>query len=296
MMTKSRKPRRETRNNITNVFRDAAKGIADSAFFDDFASLPERYKRDDVRIHMHVRGELTEFCAIFQYHDRKGLMGNGASFRIPQASGYKSRLCSNHLYKPMLVSVVYFMEHPQEVSASASTALVWLQPLNECLMFRFDTVQHSSALPMELREAIAVFVLPFRATNEKNRELGAGCRCLFVIENQLIDKAIKGRTEIMGDFSDVDSPIQRRRAAIYVYAVHIFSALRIELRLDDVILGITPEGFLHPSESVDFTYCTPYLEARAIKLMYDYATFLSDSDCSEYIADTADATTESVDR
>lgn len=45
----------------------------------------------------------------------------------------------------------------------------------------------------------------------------------------------------------------------------IVSRLRIDLSLEDLIIGVTPEGLLQPSETLNFTYCTPYLEARAIQ-------------------------------
>ena len=97
--------------------------------------------------------------------------------------------------------------------------------------------------------------------------MGVSCRGFAIEEYESVHEAIKSRAEVMGDFSDIDTPTQVWLAA-YSNAVHILPSLRIQLRLDELIIGLTPEGFLGACESLDFTFCTPYLEVRAIERMH----------------------------
>ncbi len=102
-------------------------------------------------------------------------------------------------------------------------------------------------------------------TDQENRELRIACRCIGGLQGELIDQPIDGRAEVVGDLADGDSPVVQRRKRVYANAVRVLAGVRIQLPWDDLILGLSAEGFLSPSESYDLSFCTPYLEARAIQ-------------------------------
>src|SRR5437867_499358 len=66
---------RETLDNFINMFRNTYESDVDALAYQLWHSIPERYKRDDIRMHTHVSGGLADFCAIFQHlaTDSKGI-------------------------------------------------------------------------------------------------------------------------------------------------------------------------------------------------------------------------------
>ncbi len=80
--------------------------------------------------------------------------------------------------------------------------------------------------------------------------------------------------EVVGDFSDSDSPIEREWGHIRLDAVDVITRLRITLGSDYVIGRVAPHSEHFIVEDLDFTFCTPYLEAwafqRVHELIYDH--------------------------
>src|SRR5206468_11908699 len=76
MTRRSGKGRLETLNNIGNVISNLRKGCYDPERLSRVASLSERYKRNDARLHLHFTDSAgtnkTDFCAIFQYVKTSG--------------------------------------------------------------------------------------------------------------------------------------------------------------------------------------------------------------------------------
>ncbi len=277
----SGKLRRETLDNLINLFGDDAERVNHGLPPDCWTPLRERYANNDVRIHMHVLGGLEDFCAIFQYLRPKVKLPIGArklwAYPGSVSSGHCDELDSSANYKqqPMFISIVYFLE-PEERVGSAQLvvpALVWLQPLNYCLMFRAQLANHTSAItePHALEMGDDPLASSDRLVgahaDEEYRELAGVCRCFDIQQGQLINEAIQSRAQIVGDFTNPDTPIKIGWERAYSRAIDVISSLRIEFRLDDLILAITPDSFLNPSEAINFTFCTPYLEARASERM-----------------------------
>jgi len=262
--------RRKTLNNVGHPARDSSEGEDNCFVSYSGTTLPERYKRDEFRVHCHVNGGLHEFCAIFQHADVRASNLNASGRRIPPLSSPRSnsRLAADDLKQPMLVRIVYLMKQIEDIVATptnvhrAEFALVWLQPLDNCLMVRSKAANIASASIFE------AWPLASGPTDEEDWELGVACRCLGIQQCKLPNQAIQSRSQVMGNLPNGDAPIQVG-GDIYAYAVHIFSGLRVELRPDNLIVGVTPEGFLGARERADFTFCTPYLEARAIQRMHD---------------------------
>jgi len=278
--------RDEDINNILDTGGDFIKGEANALSFDCFATMPERYKRRDIRLHMHARGGVEEFCAIFQYSEarEKALLTRVIS-SVEDNNWANARFCGNNLNKSMFVSIINLMEPieriPPSIRDSSTTykmvavpSVVWLQPLDSCLMFAEKVAYHiasvtSSRILKMWNEFSPSPPCSFSGMPElKYRELGIPCGCIGFQQGKLINQPIKSRTKVMRNFSDIDPPLKRRWRAISAHAIDIMSKLCIELRLDGMIVGTLPEGILGKSETLNFTYCTPYLEARAIQRMH----------------------------
>ena len=281
-MPRSIKRKAEILDNVRDIIGDNAKGVNYSLTLDFWTSIPERYKRDELRIHLHVKGSFAVFCAIFQYVARGDIEGIIEMFPPTASDRRHSRFCPEDLNQPMLVRVIDLMEPPQGAAPSPFPALVWLQPLDACLMFRAEVVNHVASIPSPL-DCLTVGVngplelmvhgiakWESRPTPQENRKLLAGvpCRCFGVQGGELVNETIESGPEIMGHLSDPDSPVGVGWGALNAHAIDIFASLRIELRPDDVILGVLPKGILGVTESLDFTFCTPYLEARTIEWMH----------------------------
>lgn len=252
----------------------------DSLILNGFTSLPERYKRGEIRIHMHARSSLEDYCAIFKHYESGAAHVGDAGHRIaPMSIGECARFSPNDLEQPMLVSVVKLLQEIESVAPAISCqsmavpALVWLQPLDACLMLRANAMNHGASTSKVHSFKVWDQQTPslprsqlLSPTDEEDRELADICRCFAIQQYELIHKTIKSRAEVVGNFTDVDAPIRVWLAA-YANAIRIFSRRDVELRPDELIIGITPEGLLEQVETLDLTFCTPYLEARAIERM-----------------------------
>ena len=223
---------------------------------------------------MHVRGGFAEFCAILQYAARETDGGVGAP---PMAVTRPSTPDTNDLDKPMLVSIVDFMEPPErtvslttlpsvmERNRRSVSSFVWLQPLNHCLMFFAERLNHSQSVPIEMRDEFFPLAISFSRSRQPgiwgNWVLVA--RVLGVQQCELINETVECGNRRLWAISPMKTPHWGRgRQTSHVHAIDIISRLRIQFRSDDVILGILPEGVLGQSETLDFTFCTSYLERR----------------------------------
>src|SRR4030042_415571 len=169
-------------------------------------TIGERYKRADLHIHGHIRCGLSEFCAIFQYTE--GPPNEGIVSLSPPSGSKPTSFDSCNLDNPMLVSIVNLFQ-PKE-GAIASTPFGHknrkLEPCVLCNCFRFiQTVQ----------------------------------------EGKLIDEIIKGRTKVVSNFSNINTPIKRRWGSVYFDSIDILARLKILLCTDDTIMSIFEEGILH---------------------------------------------------
>ena len=99
----------------------------------------------DIRPHVHAKLGLTDFCAIYQYAPME-----------PSSIGYESHLglfpsrdegFRHPIWGPLTLS-------PKEgVFTPATPSLVWLQPLDECLMFRSKVTNHVASVASPLSES-----------------------------------------------------------------------------------------------------------------------------------------------
>ena len=283
-MTKSTKLRRETLDNSRDMLTNSAKRIGNMQAFDRAASIGERYHRHDIRIHVHMVGNLSEYCAIFEYHSMPRPKDERDFITTTPRAGNDRPCCPpapHNLYEPMLIRIIDFFEPDEGIVKTATPSLVWLQPLNECLMIQAKIANHATTVASPLSQLPSLSSREFKLArqfvaegfrcppDQKDRELGMACNCVGVQQCHLVDQSVEGRTEIVRDFADADAPIKRWGGAIYMDAIAAVSSLRIQLRPKNLIIGFKRVGFANQFESVDFTFCTPYLEARAIQRVHE---------------------------
>lgn len=260
--------RRETLDNLRDVLRNLSERMGDEHAFDSTTSVPERYEDGDLCIHLHFLSGFGDFCAIFQDCRAETYERILREAIPPLTSVQDAPPGPDDLKQPVLVSIVYLMQQVKRIAPTASPALVWLQPLDSCLMFAAKALNHLSPSATEMGALGALAAAPPRTTHEEDRELGVACRCFGLEKRQLPNDSIEGGAQVMGNFPDANAPIKRWQD-VYKNAIRVFSRLRIELRADNFILGFMPEGFLSENEFLKFTLCTPYLEARAIERMHE---------------------------
>ena len=78
-----------------------------------------------------------------------------------------------------------------------------------------------------------------------------------------MDQTIKGRPKIVGNLPDANPPIEKDWGVVRSDAIDVIARLRITLGPDYVIGRVIPNSEHYIVEDLDFTFCTPYLEARA---------------------------------
>ena len=133
-----------------------------------------------------------------------------------------------------------------------------------------EMTNHTTPILLEMGYKIPSRCLPLGSTDKEYRELSA-CRSVWfgLKECKLIDKTIKSGPEMVSDFANEDSPSWVRWKTSYPDTINLPATLRIELRLDNLIVRFLPEGNFGHTESLDFTFCTPDLETRTIERVHD---------------------------
>ena len=221
LMTKRRlgKLRPETLDNFRNVLRDSEERTRNREALHGSDLFPERYKRGDARLHMHARGSLAESCAIFQYAPVEApFIGpkTGREIITPAALNRPGPPQGrNGRDKPMLVRIIDLFQPVERFFAPTTPAFVWLQPLDECLMFRSEKFDSLTSHRFEM------------LASEQYGKCGSPCWCFGIEERQLVDQSIKSRAEVVGDFTDGDSPIKEEWRLARAHAIDVIASLRI---------------------------------------------------------------------
>lgn len=238
-MPKSREVRRETLDNFENMLRYSAKRIRDWESLHYSSLFSERYKRLDIRIHVHVRGSLSKFCAILQHApmETAPVGPEGISEVIPSQAylGPSAPLWRNGRDKSMLVRIVDLFQPVEGIFTPGTASLVWLQPLNHCLMFAADASKHVASTLFKMLDGFRC-----RPSDEEYRELGSPCGCALVQEHQLVNQPIKGRAKVVRNFPDSDSQIREEWRLARAHAVDNITRLRITLGPDYVVWRVLP--------------------------------------------------------
>lgn len=253
------KLRRETLDNFRDLIGDRAKGRNYwKALYRD-ASLPERHARGEVRLHLHVQRSLGDFCAVFQHFPPVADNDLGI-VRLPcRNEPERLRPRRNYLNHAVLVRIVQFCEQEQGIPSSPTPSFVWLQALDDCLMFRAKTLDHVASANCELTPSP---ILGFTAL--EYRKLGSRCGCVRIEQRQLPSQVVQRGAQIVCDLADGDPPLQRR-GPDFTSSVDLLRLSRIEFRGDNLVVWRVPERLLGVLECADLLYCTPYLESWAIE-------------------------------
>ena len=136
-------------------------------------------------------------------------------------------------------------------------------------MFRANAPEPCAAIdgPLSFEVSNQGFPIPphpLGTSHEKDWKSGALCWYCAVAKYKFVHEAIQRRSEVVGDFADVDPPLRAWLTA-YSDSVHALPSPGVQLCSDELMIGISPEGSFGAHESLDFTLRTPHLEARAMQ-------------------------------
>lgn len=218
-------------------------------------SLGKLYVNGEIDIHYHFWVSDSEnYCILFQRPSvgrELTLLGQGnktwvcaANSRTPPNTGN-----SNHIEMPMFVNVIEHMQSPEVLKKVVS--VVRLHPLNQCLDPAVDPIEHGFRLVLELftaqedRESVAV-------------PLG---RCLPIGEDKLLNQVIKGRAEVIQNFTDSDRPFYGDVWGLTSKYPNLMTGLWLNLFGDEMTLGF--------DECIDFPVQRTQLLMRPVELGVD---------------------------
>jgi hypothetical protein len=239
------------------------------------ASLSEGYKGTDIGIYAHIRVALSVFCAMFQYVEDTTFDSRKWRVRTlsPVCESKRGRFACYNLYNPMLIRIVNLFEPKEGASTSTPfgqvygleqqrvTSLVRLKPLNKCLIFRTEQPNHVVRLISFLK------ILTAQGDRKLKQFVGFNCFGFVrsVQDSKLIDELIESRTEVMGNFPDINTPVERRWRSIYFDAINTLTSFGILLCSHDTITRIFEKDILHQPKLVDLSLRSRNLEAWAVQ-------------------------------
>lgn len=114
------KLRRKTLDNFRNMGRNQFENIADAHCCDRITTVSECYHRNDLRIHVHVWGSLSEFCAMFQYDITEFSEGSIGTITPTVNNQTNTSHAGYDLEKPMLVRIIDLLESKEGSIASTT--------------------------------------------------------------------------------------------------------------------------------------------------------------------------------
>ena len=239
------KLRPETLDNFRNVLGHLREPEAYARASDFWPPLPEGYVRGEHLIHVHLAGlnvglgSVTHICAIFK-HAAQPDMEVGHRLVSPcSTNDIAFRRSTGDLEQPVFVSVVEFLQEIEGITIALVPSLVWLQPLNYCLMFAVQRGDQFSAPAIEVQfSAVALLASATmrRFAREEDRKLRP-CQCFLtrsIEAAELVDQAVKGRPKMVGDLADADAQVIRWED-IDEDAQRVLLGLRIKLGWDNSI-------------------------------------------------------------
>ncbi len=181
--------------NLVNRSSDETNDVYDGMVFSDSKrSITKEYLNGRVNLHVHVRFEAEEYCAIFDRSIEVPSLGDFST--CPTQVQFLPEASSGEQKVSMLISVTKFMEIPEIPPAVVrQRAVAWLKRIydgNYC-------VGH----PFELTPLITIVF----GDVDKDRELIAECELLPLRQNQLPNKMVEGTPEVVQHFPDTQAEV-----------------------------------------------------------------------------------------
>jgi len=145
--------------------------------------------------------------------------------------------------------------------------LVRLKPLNQCPVFRLHTLNEYSLIIIEVRDfLVAPTAKPNGVASEEDGELSPAVRVCGSQQGKLPDNPVLGRTEVMAEFSDNETPI---RVSLTQNLCPCDIPSRFLFSIDHDSVGFTlKEPLDRLVERIEVLNCTPDFESRALERVH----------------------------
>ena len=193
----------ECRNYLADLFFEADEG-ADRFIARTGASLCKAYRNGVLWFHVHFATNAAQYCSVFKRspgakfhwadnHD------TGRNRKEQRRTSDANRGLGQGI---VLVKVAEFVEKPKRMAPTEIPSMVWLRPLDECLLVR-------RIMSDEFSPTIALDVgglsvpTSFPEENRKLRSAGALCEA----EGQLSNSDVEYRSKQYGNQANLDIPL-----------------------------------------------------------------------------------------
>jgi len=258
------------------------------------ATLAESYARGDCDVHLHLRFKKlpsggiknvdTALAGLVRWYvsnpadlsiraQRHRAVEVSSSGEASEFQGCRSR--SENRDEAVLVGIVQLLQKKEGALPTSVPSLVWLKPLNDSLVLTGNSVDHTPAIskfiPLEMGDE-RPFVpssVSLGLADQEDRELGIEGRPFSVGPDELIDKPVESRAQIVRDLSDQQRPINWEVLRAALHSETEIGGLRIVLGYADFVEVVPEEPLNALLESCDLVPCPLDSSPWPIARMHD---------------------------
>jgi len=218
----------ELSKDFLNGVLNKSENIVDHHVSSDFLrGIAEEYLNGRLNIHVHIRFDTEEYCAICD-RDREIFSLDGLAV-FPRERDSLSKVASREQEVAMLIRVTKSVEIPEIISTRTLARLK-----------RIDDGDYCVGDPLELTKLLCLI---FRGVNEDGEFIPIS-RLVTSRKNQLPNKMVERTPEVIQHFSDAQTQVFGHGRYVNE-AVECISRIRFELFCDTIRFGITQGYQLH---------------------------------------------------
>jgi hypothetical protein len=191
----------EINDYLSDLFFNAREGV-DRFITRSGAPFYKAYRDGVVWFHIHFATDAAEYCAVFKRNACAEFHTAGVAERNGREQ--KGRAANRHGslgQGVMLVSVAQLVKKPKRVPPTEIPSMVWLRPLDDCLLVRSEVADESDSVSGE-SAAPTFSVCPV----DKNRELRL-LRSSGSSPGQFGYGDVKNRSKQNGKSANLDVPV-----------------------------------------------------------------------------------------
>jgi hypothetical protein len=253
----------ECRNYLSDLFFDADQGV-DRFIARTGASLGKAYRNGVMWFHVHFATNAAQYCSVFKRNPGANFHWAGhAEHDALRKPGRNRQECERRASDAnrgfgqgiVLVKVAEFVEKPKRMTPTEIPSMVWLRPLNDCLIIRREMSHH-----FDPSFGVGKFST-LTSSPEVNRELGP-VGAFGETFRQLSNGNIEHRPEQDCNCANLDIPLWIGRAADDE-AYDLVKSVRIILKPHSVEVGCDA-SFDSRTQVGDFVISDAELENGAV--------------------------------
>ena len=270
-------------NNTRDFIADVIKRSKDWKVFCGIAPATESYARGDVELHLHLFLHPDSRASFFDIKrrdgKRKGVYPSNLCIRAyrhpnldfrarPEKS---SNLMTTHRSEQnrdeaMFIGIIQFMKEKKRAMQIPMPSLIWLKSLNACPISPMDTFKTARTFPLSTPKALYLF--PSISTNRVYGEGRLVVRGGCFQQGKLPDQKVECRTQVVGDFTDYNTPLLGKFGRASFYSNRIISSLFIEFGPSNDIGIFCEEPLRIVIQGYELGFCPLDLSSWPIEWMH----------------------------